>query len=341
MRHANVALFVPHNGCPHQCSFCNQRSITGQQTQPAPDDVRAAALTAMRSIPCAGQAEIAFFGGSFTAIERGYMVSLLEAAAPFVQEGRFSGIRVSTRPDAVGDDILTLLKKYGVTSIELGAQSMDDRVLAINGRGHTAAQVEDAARRIHAQGFSLGLQMMTGLYGDTPAGAEYTARRLAALEPDTVRIYPTIVMRGTELEEKYRSGAYRPMALEDAVELCSRLLAFFEDRGIRVIRLGLHSTPELERGRVAGPWHPAFRELCESKRMFLRLMEILEGNQVSKGTIEIKVNPKIQSKVVGQKRANLDRLRERGYSAHVTADATLPEHTVTIAALEKDVTACF
>ena len=131
------------------------------------------------------------------------------------------------------------------------------------------------------------------------------------------------------------------MALEDAVELCSRLLAFFEDRGIRVIRLGLHSTPELERGRVAGPWHPAFRELCESKRMFLRLMEILEGNQVSKGTIEIKVNPKIQSKMVGQKRANLDRLRERGYSARVTANATLPEHTVTIAALEKDVTACF
>lgn len=341
MRHANVALFVPHNGCPHQCSFCNQRSITGQQTQPAPDDVRAAALTAMRSIPHAEQAEIAFFGGSFTAIERNDMISLLEAAAPFVREGCFAGIRISTRPDAVDDGTLALLKKYGVTSIELGAQSMKDRVLAMNGRGHTAAQVEDAARRIRAQGFSLGLQMMTGLYGDTPAGAEYTARRLAALEPDTVRIYPTIVMRGTELEEKYRSGVYCPMDLEDAVGLCSHLLAFFESRGIRVIRLGLHSTPELERGRVAGPWHPAFRELCESRRMFLCLMETLKNNQIPKGTIEIKVNPKMQSKMIGQKRANLDRLRERGYSARVTVDAALPEHTVTIAALEKDVTACF
>ena len=341
MRHANVALFVPHNGCPHQCSFCNQRSITGQQGQPVPQDVRAAALTAKQGLAAGCGAEIAFFGGSFTAIERGYMVSLLEAAAPFVRDGSFSGIRISTRPDAIDAEILALLQGYGVTSIELGAQSMDDRVLSLNRRGHTAAQVEEASRQIRAAGFSLGLQMMTGLYGDTPAGAKETARRLAALEPDTMRIYPTIVMRGTELEMKYHSGMYRPMELEDAVALCAGLLNFFEARGIRVIRLGLHSTPELERDRVAGPWHPAFRELCESRQILQKILQVLEENQIFKETIEIRVNPKMRSKAAGQKKSNLAELARRGYFVRLTEDAALSERTFTIAALEKEVTACF
>lgn len=341
MKHANVALFVPHNGCPHQCSFCNQRSITGQATQPTPQEVREAIRTAVRHQTGGADAQIAFFGGSFTAIERGYMASLLEAAAPFVRSGTFSGIRISTRPDAIDDEILTLLRAYGVMSIELGAQSMDDRVLARNGRGHTRVQVEEASRRIRAAGFSLGLQMMTGLYGDTPAGAKETARGLAALEPDTVRIYPTIVMRGTELEEKYRRGEYRPMALDGAVALCAELLDFFAARGIRVIRLGLHSTPELEQDRIAGPWHPAFRELCESRRILYTVLGLLEENHISEETIEIRVNPKVHSKVVGQKRGNLAELARRGYAVRITEDASLSEGALTIASLEKDVTVCF
>ncbi len=205
MKHANVALFVPNNGCPHACSFCSQRSITGRQNQPEPRDVRSAAETALRSLrPVeAKQAEIAFFGGSFTAIDRGYMLSLLRAAYPYVRDGRFYGIRISTRPDYIDDGILTLLRQYGVTTIELGAQSMDDRVLALNGRGHTAQQVVQASSLIRERGFRLGLQMMTGLYGDSAAGAKKTAEALASLLPACVRIYPTLVLRGTELGSRY------------------------------------------------------------------------------------------------------------------------------------------
>lgn len=172
MKHANVAIFVPHNGCPHQCSFCNQRSITGQQVQPTPQDILSAIQVAKSSQNAQiRETEIAFFGGSFTAIERSYMCALLNVAAPFVKDKTFSGIRISTRPDAIDDEILTLLKQYGVTSIELGAQSMDDSVLVHNQRGHTAEQVRTASRLIKSYGFSLGLQMMTGLYGDTVNGA--------------------------------------------------------------------------------------------------------------------------------------------------------------------------
>ena len=336
-----MAIFVPHNGCPHQCSFCNQRSITGQREQPTPDDVRRVVQKARECLNGEEQAEIAFFGGSFTAIDRGYMVALLEAAVPFVREGPFMGIRISTRPDAIDRQILALLRTYGVTSIELGAQSMDDCVLACNGRGHTAVQVEEAAACIRSEGFSLGLQMMTGLYGDTPAGAKQTAHRLAALEPDTMRIYPTIVMRGTDLERKYRAGDYLPMPLEDAVDLCAELLEGFERQGIRVIRLGLHSTPELERDRVAGPWHPAFRELCESRRIFNGLLRALEENLIYNATIKIKVNPKWRSKVVGQKRANVMELLKRGYTAYVVEDPTVLENQLIIASSKKDVTVCF
>lgn len=324
MKHANVAIFVPHNGCPHQCSFCNQRSITGQQTQPDPQDVLAAVQIAKSSM---GEqthgAEIAFFGGSFTAIERGYMCALLQAAAPFVKDHAFAGIRISTRPDAIDDEVLSLLKEYGVTSIELGAQSMDDSVLILNQRGHTAEQVREASKKIQSYGFSLGLQMMTGLYCDTPNGARETARQLAALRPDTVRIYPTITMRGTDLAEKYQSGVYQPMPLEDTVALCADLLDFFEEQQIKVIRLGLHSTPELERDMLAGPWHPAFRELCDSRRIMNRIFAYCKEHRVPQGEITVYVNPACISKAVGQSKSNLKKLRELGYTAQVRPDVAL------------------
>ena len=199
MCHANTAIFVPHNGCPHRCSFCNQNAITGQAKQPPPADVEQAAKRAAETLPKGVTAELAFFGGSFTAIERNYMVSLLKAAQPFLQAGVFSGIRCSTRPDCIDADILSLLKDYGVKAVELGAQSMNDDVLRRNRRGHTAADVERAAGLIRAAGLSLGLQMMVGLPGDTPNGAWETARCLAALGPETMRIYPTIILSGSLL----------------------------------------------------------------------------------------------------------------------------------------------
>ena len=324
MRHANVALFVPNNGCPHECSFCNQRSITGKQTQPSADDVRKAAEIALRTLgPDAKDAEIAFFGGSFTAIQRDYMVSLLEAASPYLQGGKFRGIRISTRPDAINPEILSILKQYGVTTIELGAQSMDDSVLLANGRGHTAEQVRQASELIHSGGFTLGLQMMTGLRGDTDEGARRTAEKLADLTPSCVRIYPTSVLHGTELGEAYLRGEYRPQTLESAVSLCAGLLDFFEQNGIDVIRLGLHATPDLERDMLAGPWHPAFRELCESRRFLGKIVETLRESQVPKGIVTIAVNPTCVSQATGQKKRNLRELGGLGYEAHIVPDASV------------------
>lgn len=331
MKHANVAIFVPHNGCSHQCSFCNQRSITGRLSQPSPQDVLDAIQVAKASLgEDTKNAEIAFFGGSFTAIERGYMISLLGAAAPFVKDGTFAGIRISTRPDYIDDEVLTLLKNYGVTAIELGAQSMDDRVLELNGRGHTAKQVENASKRIQSAGFALGLQMMTGLYGDTSEGSLQTAQKCAVLSPDTIRIYPTIIMCGTELGEKYQKGEFETLSLDESVSLCAKLLDFFEERGIPVIRLGLHSSPELERDMLSGPWHPAFRELCDSYRMLAKISDYLIQNHTPKGVITVKVNPKAVSKATGQKKSNLIALFALGYQARIVPDSTVLENCFTI-----------
>lgn len=327
-RHTNVALFVPHAGCPHQCSFCNQRAISGAQAPLTPAEVADACRVAVATMPsAAAQAEIAFFGGSFTAIERGYMVSLLEAAQPFLRQGYFGGIRVSTRPDCVDADVLALLRRYGVTVVELGAQSMDDAVLAANRRGHTAAQVEQAAAAVRDAGLSLGLQMMTGLYGDTDSGALETGARLAALRPDTMRIYPTIVMRDTPLAELYASGAYCPPSLEEAVALCAQLLAFFElENGIPVIRLGLHAGGDVETGRVAGPWHPAFRELCEGQLYLNTARAVLKSG--CPGRVVLRVHPAAVSKMVGQKRANIHALAAQGYEVTVRASEAVPLYAV-------------
>ena len=200
MKHINVSVFVPHAGCPHQCSFCNHRSISGAKSQPTAQDVRDAALVAMRSSPEGiKDGEIAFFGGSFTAIDPDYRLALLKTAHAACETYGFAGIRCSTRPDAIDDERLTVLKQYGVTAIELGAQSMDGEVLLLNRRGHTAKDVENAARLIRAYGFELGLQMMTGLPGDSDAKTMKTVERLLALKPNTMRIYPTIVLENTPL----------------------------------------------------------------------------------------------------------------------------------------------
>ena len=233
MSHANLSVFVPHIGCPHRCSFCGQHTISGSRCAPTPQQVQQLCIPAMQQR--SGQlnnTQLAFFGGSFTASEREYMLSLLQAAQPFLGKDGFAGIRISTRPDAVDEPMLDCLQQYGVNAIELGAQSMSDRVLECNGRGHTAEQVADASRRIRARGIELGLQMMTGLYGAARQDDIDTAHLLAQLQPSTVRIYPTITLQGTMLERLYRAGEYQPMQLEEAVEECSELLYFFENQGI-------------------------------------------------------------------------------------------------------------
>lgn len=316
--HSNISIFVPHIGCPNKCSFCNQRYITGACWAPGAKDVEKAVAAAKGSKNFDSKtAEIAFFGGSFTAINRNYMTELLKAAERFVKDGTVKGIRISTRPDAIDGEILTLLKEHSVTSIELGAQSMNDRVLRMNNRGHTGGDVERASRLIREYGFELGLQMMTGLYGDSDNSAIKTAERLVALKPDTVRIYPTIVLKDTDLAALYADNIYKPQTLDNAVSLAAKLYKMFTEKGIRVIRLGLHSIEE--NAYIAGPWHPAFSELCQSQIMLTGVLTRLQ----EKGKYNIKVAKSAVSKMTGQGRKNIIFLKSRGYDCRVLADEEL------------------
>ena len=317
-KHGNLPIFVPHIGCPHRCTFCDQRTISGAKTAPTPADVQKLCIDAL-SLDPDRELELAFFGGSFTAIDRDYMVSLLEAADKFVGKG-ISGIRLSTRPDAVGEEVLGILKQYHVTAIELGVQSMSDEVLAKNRRGHTAADVYGAVERIKRFGFELGLQMMIGLDGDTEETTLYTAEKIIAFAPDTVRIYPTIALDHTELGERLKRGEYTALTLQEGVRRTARVMELFGEKApdIRIIRVGLHPSEEVEQNMLGGPYHPAFRELCESEIMKKRLLNQLE--KLEKGSYRVLVNPKDISRMNGQKRNNIQSLAALGYDITVKGD---------------------
>lgn len=312
--HSNISIFVPHIGCPNKCSFCNQRYITGVCKAPRTKDVAEAVALAKKSPKFdPSTTEIAFFGGSFTAINRNYMTDLLDEAYEFVKKGDVSGIRISTRPDAIDEEILEILKNRGVTAIELGAQSLVARVLKMNNRGHTAQDVVNASRLIKEHGFELGLQIMTGLYCDSDEGAIKTAKKVIEIKPDTVRIYPTIVLKDTDLGALYDDGKYKPQSLGEAVELAARLYTMFTEAGIRVIRLGLHSIEE--KAYLSGPWHPAFSELCQSQIMLNKALKQLG----EKGKHIIFVNKSDVSKMIGQKKSNILHLEANGFYCKVKA----------------------
>lgn len=322
-KHNNVAFFIPHSGCKNQCSFCNQKAITGKVRQPTVDEIAETLRDAKNFLKSRGKkAEIAYFGGSFTAIERGYMLNLLDVASSYLDDEIFTGIRLSTRPDAIDDEILKILKTNGVSAIELGCQSMDDEVLLLNQRGHTVADIETASFTIKKYGFSLGHQMMTGLYGSNYEKDIATAKRIAKIKPDTVRIYPTVVMRGTKLYELYNNGNYVPPSFSESVSLCAELLEFFDSNNISVIRLGLHSSEDLKVNMVAGTFHPAFREICESEIYFKKLKQALlnKNNLETNNSFDIYVNPLEVSKFIGQNRVNVKRFKDLGVSIKVIAD---------------------
>lgn len=311
-KHANISIFVPHIGCAHKCSFCNQNTITGQTFTPRASDVIASCEKAISYGVDLKNTEIAFFGGSFTAIPKSYMLELLEAAYQFVKIG-FKGIRISTRPDAITPEILEILKEYGVTTVELGAQSMDDEVLALNERGHTATDVVNASKLIREYGFSLGLQMMVGLYGSNVGKDIKTANAIVDLKPAEVRIYPIVILKNTKLGDLYRKGEYKTYDMETAVDLCSLLLDIFEQNGINVIKLGLHSSQEVEANMLGGIYHPAFRELCESRR-FRNEMEKLT-KVVKEYTFTVKSCD--VSKAIGQQKCNLNYFKKKGITVKI------------------------
>lgn len=324
-KHSNISIFVPHIGCPNMCSFCDQRHITGKKSAPNIQDIIDAVNIATKSKNYDPKTtEIAFFGGSFTAIDRNYMVKLLKCANKFVQEGLVAGIRISTRPDAINDEILNLLKQYGVTSIELGAQSLNDTVLMLNNRGHNAQDVINASRLIKEYGFSLGLQMMTGLFGDCDKHSIFTANEIIKLCPDTVRIYPTIVLKNTDLAALYLDKKYKPQTLDEAIELCSDLLIMFANANIKVIRLGLHSIED--DSFIAGPWHPAFSELCYSNVFLKNAKKLL----IDKGKYILYVNQSNISKMTGQKRQNILILKKLGFDCFVKSDSSLSDYEIRV-----------
>ena len=306
-----IPVFVPHLGCPNDCVFCNQRRISGSVAPATAEDVVSAIENALRLTPPGTRRQLAFYGGSFTAIPVAEQESLLGAAAPYLERGDIASLRLSTRPDAIDGAVLRRLRSYGVETIELGAQSMSERVLALSGRGHTAADVEDAARAVKGAGFRLILQMMTGLPGADDESDVESARRIAALGPDGVRVYPTVIVRDTALCDLWRAGRYKEHTVEDAVRVCARILPVFEQAGIPVIRLGLNPTEDLSGGdAVGGAYHPALGELVKSRIMRDRAEKILSGAKRGEQAV-LRVNPRLMSQLVGQHGANRAYLIER------------------------------
>ncbi len=331
-----IPVFVPHLGCPHACVFCNQRRISGAQKSATAADVKNSIAQAAAFLPPGGKRQLAFYGGSFTAIDAAQQEELLAAAKQALDRGEIDAIRLSTRPDAIDAAVLARLRRFGVETVELGAQSMDGEVLRLAGRGHTAADVERTARLVRETGFRLVLQMMTGLPGDTDEKALETARRLIALRPDGVRIYPTVIVRDTALYDQWRAGLYREHTVEDAVRVCANLLPLFEAAGIPVIRLGLNPTQELSDGAaVAGAYHPALGELVKSRLCLERARVLLRGIEPG-SRVCIGVGRGMRSQMTGQHRENLRRLTEEFALASLKiCEKSEPDTEITILSVEK------
>ena len=264
-----VPIFIPNKGCPSRCIFCEQGKITSLQSQSVNGRyVREVIDKAISSkkFDTARNPEVAFYGGTFSNLPLRLMIELLGAVAPYIKKGFFHSIRVSTRPDALGADRLDLMKDYGVLTVELGVQSMDNDVLKLSKRGHTAADTVNAVHLLRKYGFRVGAQLMPGLPGDSVDTFRATITKVISLHPDMARLYPLLVIKGTGLAKWYQEGKYQPLELEKAVQICIESCIRLEAEGIPVIRIGLMSSPSLlEDGRImAGPWHPAFGFLVRS-----------------------------------------------------------------------------
>lgn len=298
-----LPIFVPHLGCPNDCVFCNQRKISGSLFPASAGQVAGALAAAEVWSP---PVELAFYGGSFTAIPQEAQRALLAAVQPFRERGFVASIRVSTRPDAISPEGLGLLRDYGVETVELGAQSMDDRVLALSGRGHRAEDTVAASRLVRAGGFRLILQMMTGLPGADRAADLATARALCELRPDGVRVYPTVILRDTALEALWRQGAYRAHTVLDAVETCAPIVEVFRQAGIPILRLGLNPTEALSGGEaVGGAYHPALGELVYSRLYLDQARALLRARRQDFREVTLVVPPREISRMTGRKKANL------------------------------------
>ena len=312
-----IPIFVPHLGCPNDCIFCNQKSISGQKSNMTKEKAKEIIENYLKSIDKENaQIEIAFFGGSFTAIEEERQEELLQVANEFVKSGQVESIRVSTRPDAIDKKILKRLKKYKVKTIELGVQSSNNYILKRINRGHTFEDVKKAAKLIRWNGFRLGVQMMVGLPESTTIDEINTAKELIKLKPKMVRIYPVLVIKNTPLEKELEKGTYKPLTVVQAVEVCKEIVRLFHNKNIDIIRIGLQPTDEIsEPGSeksevVAGPYHPAFRQLVESAMWYDAIVGKIKRLNVKVKEVEVTVNPVDANNVIGHKKENVKNLKE-------------------------------
>ncbi len=312
MRKYNIPVFIPHEGCPNDCVFCNQRKICGLTTSVTPKEAKELIAQQLSYLPTKErEVEVAFFGGSFTGLPYELQEEFYRVADSF--RPQIDGIRLSTRPDYIDETTLALAKQWGVTTIELGVQSAVDEVLTKNRRGHTFTQSVAAVQEIRKAGIGVGVQIMTGMYGSDKEKDLYTAQKVASLHPDCARVYPVLVLKDTALAELYQQGRYQPQTLEDAIETAKEVLQIFAAKEIPVIRMGLHIGEELQQeGTVlAGPFHPALGELVESRIRRDWLEETLTQMEEMPKELVVQVPSSEVSKTIGHKRCNASYLKEK------------------------------
>lgn len=303
-----IPVFIPHKGCPNDCYFCNQKKITGAQSDICTKEIVDHIESYLRTIDSDGNhIEIAYFGGSFTAIELSTQEKLLSIAYEYKSSDRINAIRISTRPDAISDKILDMLEDYSVDIVELGVQSMDDEVLSIINRGHTSEDVKKASQLIKKRNMILGHQIMPGLYGSSTEKDIITAVESATLLPDIARIYPTLVIKDTKFEKLYEQNKYKPLKLDESIELVSQIYAIYEQKPIKVIRVGLQPTDNMTLGRdiIAGPFHPSYRQMVMNNIYVTSLIHSLKGKETNKLTI--RCSEKNYNYVVGLNKTGLSR----------------------------------
>ena len=308
-----IPIFVPHLGCPNSCTFCNQKTISGQAKQVTAKEVKETIEYYLSNFKDDNKyVEVAFFGGSFTGIEEEVQEELLQAAFDFIKQKKVNSIRISTRPDYIDKKILKRLKKYKVKTIELGVQSTNDYILARCQRGHTFEDVKKASKLIRRKHFILGHQMMVGLPESTKLDEINTTKSLIKLKPKIVRIYPVLVIKGTKLEEEYRNNEYIPLTVNQAVERCKEIVTLFNKKNIRVIRIGLQNTNTIdepghnESEVVAGPYHPAFRQLVESSMWYDSVVEEIKQFNTKVKLVQVRANPVNINNIIGHKKENIE-----------------------------------
>jgi len=329
-----IPIFIPHAGCPHQCVFCNQRAITGAKSKkPSPAAIRIQIADFLRyKRKHRSLTEVAYYGGNFLGLITDDIEVLLFEAGRFVQTGKVDGIRFSTRPDTIDLTQLDLIKPYPVSTVELGVQSMDDHVLSMARRGHSAADTIKAVDLLKKRNYQIGLQIMIGLPGDSPEKALVTAKKIAALQPDFVRIYPTVVLEHSFLAQMYRQRKYWPPSLASSVSLAKKLFLYFKENNIAVVRMGLQAAEDLDSGAaiLAGPYHPAFGHLVYSEIFLDTARSMLDKHKSNCDRVTIKVHPRSISRMRGLKNQNIAILK-RDYnirSITITPDSSLSKDTV-------------